>query len=77
MNDLNFGVFCLIVSLLVVSSLVVGFTCGFGGFVLYVAVIGAFTWLYNWLVVSRPRYEPARAFVGTYYGERYYLEGVM
>lgn len=74
MNE-RFIVFCLIAFLLVISSLVVGFTCGFGGFLLYVATIALFTWLYGWLVVSRPRYAVAGVFEWQYFGSReFYME---
>lgn len=77
MNE-NFAVFCLMLSMVVLAALVTGFTCGFGGFLLYVAGLSLVTLLWRRFVVCRPRVVACGAFVGEFLGDRYYLlEGVM
>lgn len=72
MNE-NFAVFLLMLTMVMLAALVTGFTCGFGGFLLYVTGLSLVTLLYRRFVVCRPRYVACGAFVGVYQGDRYYL----
>lgn len=77
MNE-NYCVFLLMAAVIVLAALVTGFTHGFGGFLLYVAGLSLVTLLYWRFVVCRPRYVACGAFVGEFFGDRYYLlEGVV
>lgn len=72
MNE-RFFVFCLMACVIVFAALVTGFTCGFGGFLLYVAGLSLATWLWRRYVVCRRRVARRGAFVGNYMGGPCYL----
>lgn len=76
MNE-NFAVFCLMLSLCIVASCAYGFVFGFPVFLAVVAGLSLVTLLWCRFVVCRPRVARRGAFVGEFFGDRYYLlEGV-